>query len=581
MEGNKKLPYSYHTFIYPFSFKEIGKLNIDTSNPDCEWEKEPFFNKDTSEKLGKASSEEKEEYKLQYNAYQYFFPKARKNMFNEENSDDISTLYRYKLDKENSFYIIKKTFYKTVNGIQNEEMKVEAELKLKALRVNIFSKLKVGVLSFEMEYHPTEADKEKAFEKALFINDFGRRLFPPYLVNKNEKLSTADIIEVKLETNRYEKREGTIITINYRDKNGKFNDVPELIEKILVKGNEKKSREEEIISPILDDRMFVVSLIRDDELSNSYNLKKAGIGTKNLKIENKKYYKLAERIYMFLFVDSESCSCQNREMLKEKLENHLYTRWVECGTIHGVTEYSMICITSTDEKIINSVINPFIMHYTEMVKLGLIQRASLVKLETEIGEICTDIENNKDTKRIENVWKNYILFQNQILLPEVTFQDQGVEIYQIIKKTLKIEDMNKYIDDELNNLHDLASMESNEIERQASEKLNISLNLLTVLGTILALINLGQDYIGGDIGKTFKRVPVFENIKNFIRPYIFDGFWFRYFIGFLSILCLVIWGNILFKRIGNSYKGWKRVGLIVEIIAFWFLVLCIPYIMVI
>lgn len=586
MNEERILPYSYHTFVYPFSFEDIGKLNI---NDVCKWKQEPFELQDKGfdSKLKNASKEVKEKYRLQYNAYQYFFPKAQKNMFNVKNSEDISTLYEYILNKEDSTFTISKW---------NKNI----ELRIEAVRVNIFTKLQVGVLSFELEYYPTK--EQDHFADALFINAFGRRLFPPYIMQEEALptadridkpvLPTADKIEVVLIAGENEKRKSQKIEVDYRNKNNKLNDEPTLIRKILT-----DSKDENVIIPILDDRMFVISLIRDDQLSDSNDLKLIWSNFKKLPGEKEGYPSISEKIYKFLFIDEDDCTCQNDEMLMHKLQEHLYTRWINYGTIHGITEYSMVCVTGTSEGIVNSVINPFLVHYTEMVKLALIQRASLVKLETEVSKICTLMSYEKDSrenkkgkenkdgnseqstsKNTQDIWKDYILFQNQILLPEVTFQEQGVEMYQMLKKNLKIEEMNEYIGSELNNLHEMSNMENSEAEKKASEKLNQSLNLLAVLGTIIALIGLAQDYFGQNIESLILNNPPAESALQHLKLLVLNVV--KYFAGFLIILGLIAIGYQIFKKISDKECDKKgKIGLTVSVIAFWIIVLLVPFLM--
>ena len=551
MSQTKKLPYSYHTFVYPFSYEAIDSIRM--REEACDWILEAFY-MDEINMPGK-SEEELEEFRLQYNAFQYFFPKARQNMFNLQGSDDISELYKYKLDytRESEYIIGKK--------------EQSYHLRINNIRLALFKELKVGILSFETEYHPKTSDNH--FEEALSINEFGRRLYPPYLTKDN--LPTAEQIQLQLFPGARGDNSSESFHINFNIKNSMFDNKPGLVEELLPRAKGKSIISD--IKPILDDRMYVISLIRDDVLSNGSQLNRFGIGTKNVNLDCEEGMKLAQDIYKFIFVDSKDCTCQNRSMLKEKLEEHLYARWVNYGTLHGITEYSMVCITGTNEGCIPAVITPFLMHYTEMVKLGIAQRSALVRLETEVGEVCKSLsierkltgdDRKKELDEINNVWKKYILFQNELLMPEVTFQEQGVELYQMLKASLKITELNDYIDSELNNLHDVANMEYAQIEQEANSKTNRSLNLLAVVGTILAAVGMAQDYL--NTGKNESISITTLSVK--------------YFSGFIALLILTIVVFNLFEKKGIKHNSIKGLVLLVFLITlFWLVTLLVPYAM--
>lgn len=84
-------PYSYHTFLYPFAYDCDGKEF--PASASSSWEK--------IEKIEKITTIQGSDTEaiLQYNKYQYFFPKARENLFNTPSGEDnkgISEHYRFK-----------------------------------------------------------------------------------------------------------------------------------------------------------------------------------------------------------------------------------------------------------------------------------------------------------------------------------------------------------------------------------------------------------------------------------------------------------------------------------------------------
>ena len=143
-------------------------------------------------------------------------------------------------------------------------------------------------------------------------------------------------------------------------------------------------------------------------------------------------------------------------------------------------------------------------------------------------------------------------------MPEVTFQEQGVELYAILKKSLKIEEQNTYLDSELNNLHEVAELENAEIEnvnakrqRDIDGKMSQSVNLLTVAGTTFAIVAMAQDFLANmDLISLNCR---FEKVRAILS----------YFLGFALLFGMILWGMKKFskiieiKQVKKKYIGWK------------------------
>ena len=138
----------------------------------------------------------------------------------------------------------------------------------------------------------------------------------------------------------------------------------------------------------------------------------------------------ARRFYELVFVDGEGISCYNRQMLRDLLETHTYARWLELGTVTGISEYSMVCVTSG----LPFVSGAFLTLYVEMVMLALAQRISLLDFEREISNISC-----KRKGEISQIHEEYLRFQGELLLQEVTAQQQGIELYELLLSSMFIE----------------------------------------------------------------------------------------------------------------------------------------------
>ena len=411
--------------------------------------------------------------------------------------------------------------------------------------------MNIGVISIETQYYHDrmgcfEGNEREAFETACIINDMGRRLFSPVYDLSND--FTAQ--KTELIVNNRDVEEPVNISVDFLSHKDRPNISdesaanPQIICKLIASKNESNPLD---IQSILDDRMYVACLIRDNKKSEEFK--------ETLKTKMKT--KTQNDLYCFAFCDSEEPSCQNNELLLQKLEEHVYLRWQNWGTIHTVNEYAFNCVTGEDGNLLKLVIYPFINMYTEMVKVALAQRAAIVKLESEAGVIADKFKIENDNfdasvekqdkediiRDIRDLWKKYVIFQNKLYMPEVTFQEQGVELYAMLKKDLKIYELNSYLDEELNNLHDVAELENAELENKNDKRMNRSINVLTVAATAIAIVSVAQDFLSS-IGFTDQSSHNNIVINSLI-----------YLIGFIIIAVVIVIGM---KKFNNSDKRETR-----------------------
>ena len=114
-----------------------------------------------------------------------------------------------------------------------------------------------------------------------------------------------------------------------------------------------------------------------------------------------------------------------------------------------------------------------------MVELSLIQRASILKFSDEVTRL-SKLKNEKSkniTEDISGLYKAYIRFVNQIYFREVTAQEQGIELYNMLQEKMKIAEQVKDLDNEIEELHNYANLlEQNEQEKR--------IRRITILGAI-------------------------------------------------------------------------------------------------
>jgi len=171
-------------------------------------------------------------------------------------------------------------------------------------------------------------------------------------------------------------------------------------------------------------------------------------------------------------------------MLQKHLsDDHIYTRWLEnawhddknekitAGTITGFSEYAMISVAKDPP---DHLADAFLTQYIEMAILALAQRASLLALGYMVSE-CAYGGNYK----IDTIQKKYTLFQSQILLKEVSSQQQAIEVYDMLEKNLMIEKEQNVIKEQIAGLFEQKNFYHNAMESQI-------LFWLTVFGSVEA-----------------------------------------------------------------------------------------------
>ena len=121
-----------------------------------------------------------------------------------------------------------------------------------------------------------------------------------------------------------------------------------------------------------------------------------------------KDYKVATDLYELLYIDTPGgISCPGASMLKKLLNEQMYTRWLDYKTVEGLTHHSFVWVTSgADVGVRESVVNPFLVEYTQMVALCLVQRASIMAFQDKATEIA---------KEMRNIDKNTVSKTNELI----------------------------------------------------------------------------------------------------------------------------------------------------------------------
>jgi hypothetical protein len=472
--------YSFHAFLYPFkwSLSNPKSLIIEDQN-DIEVVKSLF--KQSHNQWERSEPWTSPKSLLQWNEVHYFYDYVRPVLYDTDKSDTLLLHYYYKfLSGENSAkYIIK-----TPGG-------KEYELVIDDIVISFYNS-GVGVLSFHL-YNLDQ--KQSSLKDILYINNYGRRIAPPFLSSNTDligKQAFFDDASWESGLNNTKTISGELAsflcimdgekTVAYDDfsnyiKNQELNQLPVLIKQLFPASfwNELE------MQPVLDDRMFTVCWYGNEQFSNHVKGKNSD-----------EDYQISDLWYQFVNIDRDWPTVQNQKMKQRILQNGTNPRWSKFGTFYGMSRFSFMALTgqcSLDP--MNKVIASHTMTiYYKLALLTLVQRASVVRFSEEVAKISALEKGSKSISgRIGSLYKQYIRFINRIYFREVTSQEQGTELYDILQEEMWLEKQVEALEKELSELHQY-SMILDE------EKRNDRLDLLTYIGAFFVVPSFIGTYFG-------------------------------------------------------------------------------------
>lgn len=453
---------SYHIFMFPFSLKaEWTHNDIDAMLRNASWERNQF-------------SYEKGDFASNFSEQGYFYDFCSGAMFDDPTSlNRVLATYRYPTSEGDTY---------TIN-INKSGNKKSYTLAIDKIELNIYDE-KAAILSFHLNNN-----KYQEVQDILYINDYGRRIYPQYLANgsdgkidlqKTKNSFLADSISLRLKRGP-----------NYEDNFSSYTKkpIPPYTMPQYIKGLLPDPMHE--CRWLLDDRMYVVSYYSNQNFANKMA---SGYGTEGKWLDKQR---VEWGWYQYVFIDNDDPTCQDEKMFKNLLMHSTYTRWGGYGTFFGVSRYSFTCLIGTD--FIGLLQNTKTMYY-RMASLTLAQRVLSLYYSREISEISKELDEDKLSnkqlrKRVNILNRDYLRFVNNIYFREVTPQDQGIELYDLMQKQMNIKRDEEGLSTEVEQLYHYVTMTNDEQRNNETEKLSIiaTLFLVPTLLTGIWGMNLNED----------------------------------------------------------------------------------------
>jgi Mg2+ and Co2+ transporter CorA len=280
------------------------------------------------------------------------------------------------------------------------------------------------------------------------------------------------------------------------------------------------------VTPIIDDRMLVNCWYANDAISQSI--------TDNTDFAN------SETWYKHTFIDEgDDSTCQNDEMRKELLKESTYKRWQKYGSLYGISRYSLVCLTGEGYFSTAILARHMKTLYARLFELAIVQQASILRFSQEVAEVnkmfnATNKEQRYDIRRVESLHYAYINFINSIYFLDVTAQDQGIELYDLLKKQFRLQEREADLENEIGKLYEFVSMKEEKNSAENGERLNLIAAFL--VPTTLVLAVFGMNDIGIHLNNEGK-FPIFylgENSTGILLQLIITGIVFA-----LSVMLLI------------------------------------------
>jgi len=490
----------------------------------------------------------------QYNEFNYYYDFVREILYQLEGGSlqsketGKSLLRHYECRyKGESLSLDFKIHYKLKNydesKIKNKNVydPYDFTLPIDSITLDVYE-TGIAILAFFLK----NFDYDKP-EDILRINQYGRRLFPPFFGLDNERIgkdfdfdSEPDNLHNALESTKSKElptkielihkvndTHETLFTDDFSEyeeltkiQKGPFR-LPNYIYKLFPdgvictqeakfdpvdseenddNGQIQKNNDQILIKPVLDDRMFVICWYGGMEK----------IGEKYSSTSSKDFFNYhhptGKYWYQLTFVDANSPSVFNQDFFQRQLESVTYQRWAPL-TYYGITRYSLVSLTSSLETLKKHYVDAAYLPqhlesiYFKMYVLAIVQRASVLRFSDEVTHIShfnsvndAQLSEEKRTNeyellasKVRDLNENYLRFINKIYFREVTTQEQGIEMYDMMQKQMRIEGQVKDLDQEIQELHRYVKLrEQEEAEKMEAAPTN-KLNILTLLGAFFIL----------------------------------------------------------------------------------------------
>ncbi|MGG1574699.1 hypothetical protein [Fictibacillus sp. NRS-1165] len=200
-------------------------------------------------------------------------------------------------------------------------------------------------------------------------------------------------------------------------------------------------------------------------------------------------------------------SASSRDFIYEYCLQNSHTRWAP-HTYFLVDEHVFCCLTSEEDGQAAKIIDQMYGEYYYGLLLNLFHKIVLLQLSNEYAHVHLERDNKKTQKLIGEI----TMFSAKYFFLELATQSQGREIFILLKKTFKNQDLYEDVKQTLSTLYQYQGEKS-------SKRNNYLISILTIYTVITGIYGMNQviEELKGPIKwKAFQKFGFFEYIALFV-----------------------------------------------------------------
>ncbi len=178
-----------------------------------------------------------------------------------------------------------------------------------------------------------------------------------------------------------------------------------------------------------------------------------------------------------------------------------YHRWEESGTFYGFNYHCGAMLGPPWKKL--PLWEHFRTIYFDQTLLLLYLRVGSFRFSQRLGRISANARNTKERTEAKEEWQrkfqnlrwSFALFTNLYEFPLLSNQQQGIEMYEIARKHMDVEEFFREIQQEIGSSHDYLAIQAGQEQTEIT-------TLLTVVATIGLAVGLTIGFWGMNIVTT-------------------------------------------------------------------------------
>jgi hypothetical protein len=198
---------------------------------------------------------------------------------------------------------------------------------------------------------------------------------------------------------------------------------------------------------------------------------------------------------------SPHVSANNMRYIEKYAQENMYARWVP-RTYFVVDDDAFVCLTTERKKQARKLANQMYGEYYYTLLLNFFHKIVLLKLSTE----HSIVQMEKDHEDVEELIRSITDFSSRHFFVETISQTQGKEIFHLIRKTFRI---NELYDDVRQTLNSLYQYQDKFSDKRNSYLLMV-LTIYTVISGIYGMNQVIEELKGNIDWSMLKNFSLFE-----------------------------------------------------------------------